>query len=160
MRWLLPLLIGLAAAPAAAREALGTFGGWAAFRDLTPRRCYAIGQPEPAKGQAPTGGSLAIAFWPAAGAAGQLHARLGPAAPRGGTAMLAIGARRFPLRRQGRDLWAADAAADAAIAPALRSGETIAILVRDGRAHYTDLYPPRGLATAIDAAALACAAQR
>ena len=42
-----------AATPAAARDALGVFGKWGAFRDVEKGRCFAIGRP---KHLAPAGG--------------------------------------------------------------------------------------------------------
>ena len=39
-----PLLL-LAAAPVQARERIGQYGGWGAFRDESPARCFAIAQP-------------------------------------------------------------------------------------------------------------------
>jgi hypothetical protein len=40
--WLFLLAV---AVPAQARDALGVYEGWGAFRDARPPRCYAIAQP-------------------------------------------------------------------------------------------------------------------
>ena len=151
------LLAGLLALPAAARDSLGVFDAWAAFRDppqrAAPLRCYAIAEPESAN--AP-GGYATVAFWPQARVRGQFHVRLpaGVAAPT--SAFLVIDGRRFALvgRGVGRGagLWAADARGDAAIVAALRGARAMAVEAGNWRA----AWPLRGAASAIDSAALGC----
>ena len=80
------LLIALAAPAAAQRQALGVFGGWAAFRD--PGRCYAIAAAVAgprAEGWRPF---FSVGNWPARGPGGQIHVRLSRA-KRDGSAVLA-----------------------------------------------------------------------
>ena len=48
MRWIAAALALLAAAPLAAKDSLGVFGEWGAFRDSTVPRCYAIASAQPA----------------------------------------------------------------------------------------------------------------
>jgi hypothetical protein len=114
------LLLALVAAPAFARDSLGVFERWAAFRDPASRsaalRCYAIAEPEGGNGAYAT-----IAFWPQARVRGQYYVRLPRAAAAGTTASLTLGSRRFALIARGTGLWAADARADAAIVAAMRS---------------------------------------
>ena len=68
------LLILAAAAPAAARDTLGIYKSWGAFRDATPARCYAIARPVMAGGR--SGGFASIANWPQRGLRGSLHIHL------------------------------------------------------------------------------------
>ncbi len=96
----------LAAAPAAARDSLGIFEDWAAFRDpargAAPLRCYAIAEPERADSR---GFYATIGHWPASRVRGQLYIHL-PRSTRG-TATLTVGSRRFTLSARGGGLWAA-----------------------------------------------------
>lgn len=138
----------------AARETVGVFAGWGAFRDPGAVRCYAIAQPvDPAH----QGGFVGIADWPGRNIRGQLHVRL--SRPRGAAARvtLSIGERRFDLTADAADAWASDARADAAIVAAMRGGRSMSVegLDRAGQP-FADVYALSGAATAIDAAALAC----
>ncbi|PTQ13450.1 hypothetical protein CLG96_05000 [Sphingomonas oleivorans] len=159
-RLVAPLFVGFAlivSAPAAAREALGIFGTWGAFRDARPPRCFAIAEPA----GAPRGEwrpFLSVARWPARGVAGQIHVRLSRARAAGAPVYVTIGSFKARLVAGGVDGWAADARADAAIVAAMRGGDRLVVTSNgvDGR-RFTDVYPLRGAATAIDAATLACA---
>jgi hypothetical protein len=140
------------AAPAQARENLGVFGRWAAFRDARPLRCYAIAEPIRTVSKSARWRPFAsVASWPGQ-ARNQLHFRLRDARPAGARATLQIGRQRFPLVVGGADAWAPDARTDAAIVAAIRSADRMTI----GR----DSYMLRGAATAIDAAALGCVSAR
>lgn len=94
------LLPGLVAAPAAARDTVGVFKSWGAFRDLSPRHCFAVAEPV----QRPAGGGerpfAAVATWPAQGVRAQLHIHLSRRKLRGAPVFLAIGERRFALDRK------------------------------------------------------------
>jgi hypothetical protein len=147
-------LLALVLLIAAPRDTIGVYGGWGAFSDASPRRCFAIAQPvDPAQ----RAGSLSVATWPGQNVRNQLHVRLSH--PRAGTARvtLSIGERRFDLVAGDTDAWAPDARTDAAIVAAMRSGRSLSVeaLGRDGGA-FADTYQLSGAATAIDAAALAC----
>jgi len=158
------LLIGIAIAvlmpvAAQARDVLGVFQRWGAFRDMAQRRCFAIAQPL-AGGwdKSPWKPFASIGYWPRAGVRGQISLRLSHALADGTKARLAIGERRFDLLGGGADVWSADQRMDAAIVAAMRSGGRMSV---SGRAKaggvFTDRYDLRGAATAIDAAALGCA---
>jgi hypothetical protein len=75
--------------------------------------------------------------------------------------LIRIDGRSFQLRGGGRDAWAPDARADIEIQAAMRNGIELAVETRstDGRL-VRDLYRLRGAATAMDAAAIACAPGR
>lgn len=152
------LLLGLSS-EALARDALGVFGAWGAFRDSEPRRCFAIAEPVYAlRGEKAWRSFASVATWPKRGIRNQLHFRL--AKPRGpGTPLqLNIDGARFDLVSAGVDAWAVDARADAAIVAAMRSGRRLLIIgkARDG-SRIEENYALDGAATAIDAATLACA---
>jgi hypothetical protein len=137
------------------REALGVFDSWGAFRQPSPRRCYAIAQTVEKHGQARPFAS--IATWPGEGARNQLHVRL--SRPRAGNARvtLSIGERRFELVAGDVDAWAPDARTDRAIVSALRSGRSMSVETTGANgAPFADTYSLKGAATAIDASALGC----
>jgi hypothetical protein len=151
------LLLGLATPALAQPQTLGAFGSWAAFRDGA--RCYAITQPwqaPEAQGWQPF---ASVGQWPGRG--GQLHIRLSREKRQGSAVLLRIDGRAFQLTGGGRDAWAPDARADAEIQTAMRTGIDFVVETRsaDGLP-VRDLYRLRGAATAMDAAAIACAPGR
>jgi len=150
--------LALLASSAEARDVLGTYDRWAAFRDASPQHCYAVARP--VRGGGRGSGSAAFAsinHWPRQGVHGQVHLRLSrPRNPRA-RVTLSIGERRFELVAGDVDAWAPDARTDAAIVAAIRSSRSMSVeaLARGGGA-FADAYTLRGAATAIDAAALGC----
>jgi hypothetical protein len=155
------LTLGLVAAlssPLAAKDSLGVYSNWAAFRDDVPARCYAIAKPS---GGADTGPFASIANWPAQNIRGQLHLRLSRAADSDRDVTLTIGTRTFTLAANGRNAWAQDAAMDAAVIAALRSASRMSVSARDrsGR-RFRDRYDLTGVSTAIDASVVGCANRR
>jgi hypothetical protein len=154
LRHLLPVLL-LLAAPAAARETIGVYKGWGAFRDAAPARCYAIARPARAGGRGD--GWASVATWPGRPLRASLHVRLSRARDRSAPVTLSVGERRFALVANTRDAWAADAPSDRAIVAALRSGRSMSIeALAPGGAPFADVYLLAGAATAIDAAGLGC----
>ena len=149
------LLILATAAPAAARDTLGIYKSWGAFRDTVPARCYAIARPVMAGGR--SGGFASIANWPQRGLRGSLHIHLSRERDRSAGVTLSVGERRFALVANGFDAWATDAPSDRAIVAALRSARSMSVdAVGVGGRPFADVYALAGAATAIDAAALAC----
>lgn len=152
---LLFALLLIAAVPVNARESLGVFESWGAFRDPSPTRCYAIAMPVRQGGR---DGFATISHWPEQRIRGQIQFRLSRGHDPHAPVTLSIGDRRFALVAGAADAWAADARGDAAIVAAIRSGTSMSVETRDARGRaYADAYPLRGAATAIDAAALGCA---
>lgn len=148
---LLACIAGLAlAAPLAAKESLGVFDGWGAFRDAGKTRCYAIAQP---RGGDATGAFASIATWPRRGVRGQVHIRLSRPVDDDSAVSLRIGRNTFPLVARGRDAWAPDNKGDAAIIAAMRSNSTMRVRA----AGISERYDLEGVATAIDAAIVGCA---
>lgn len=150
------VLVALGAPADAQRQALGIFGTWGAFR--TQDRCYAIAEPY----QIPRPGSgrafASIGYWPGRGVGGQAHFRLSRAKREGSAVLLRIDERTFQLRGGGTGAWAADAAADAELVSAMRTGIEMSVETRSASGGLVrDSYRLRGAATAIDAAAIACA---
>ncbi len=149
------LLILAVAVPASARDTIGIYKGWGAFRDTTPDRCYAIARPVMAGGR--SSGFASIATWPKRGLRASLHIRLSRERDRSAGVTLTVGERRFALVASGLDAWASDAPSDRAIVAALRSGRSMSVeAVAVGGPPFADVYALSGAATAIDAAVLAC----
>lgn len=153
------LALAMAAPAGAQQSSLGIFGMWGAFS--SGERCYAISQPH----RAPTAEQwrpfVAIGHWPGRRIRGQLHVRLSREKREGSAVLLRIDGRSFQLRGGGRDAWAPDARADAEILAAMRTGVELVVETRSTRGLLVrDHYRLRGAATAMDAAALACARRR
>lgn len=145
----------LAALQVQARESLGVFDSWGAFRDAAPARCYAISRPVQGGRR---GAFVSVANWPGSGARNQLYVRLSRARDPRAKVTLSVGERRFELIAGASDAWAPDPRTDIAIVTAMRSSRSMSIesLARGGGA-FADSYALKGAATAIDAAALGCA---
>ena len=145
----------LLAAPVAARDTVGVYKGWGAFRDAQPPRCFAIARPVVANGR--TGGFASVATWPGRGLRSSFYARLSRERDRSAAVTLTIGERRFTLTASGVEAWAADAPSDRAIVAAMRGGRSMSVeAVGSGGRPFADVYTLAGAATAIDAAALSC----
>ncbi|WEK47348.1 MAG: hypothetical protein P0Y56_03425 [Candidatus Andeanibacterium colombiense] len=144
-------------APLSARDSLGVFSDWGAFRDPATPRCYAIAMP-----QANKAGDYqpfaSIGTWPRRALRNQLHVRLSRRLSPAGTISLRVGNQSFELTGGGGDAWAKDRKADAAIVAAMRSAGAMIVTARDrdGRI-FNDSYRLAGAATAMDAAAVGCA---
>jgi hypothetical protein len=99
-----------------------------------------------------------VGFWPRRGVRGQAYFRLRQAKRPGSAVLLRIDDRTFQLRGGGANAWATDSAADAEIVAAMRRGIEMNVETRSARgALLRDSYRLRGAATAVDAAAIACA---
>lgn len=156
----LALALALLAGAASARDALGVYDGWGAFRDAAPQRCFAIAEPV-RKGHASWRPFAAVSHWPPQRIRGQVHVRLSRETRAGATVTLGIDARRFPMVAGAADAWAPDPRTDAAIVAAMRSGRSMSIsTIAANGAAFADTYMLKGAATAIDAAALGCARGR
>ncbi len=154
MTRLLPLaVLLLAATPLAARESLGVYEGWAAFKDASPARCYAI-----AKAQGAGSAYATIANWPERRVRGAVYFALSRDVADKSTVRLVVGDKRFELVAKGRNAWARDAQGDAAIVAALRSAARMSVSAKGGKGGtFTDRYTLAGVATAMDAATVGCA---
>lgn len=156
---LFALLVALAAPATAQRQSLGIFGTWGAFRG--EGSCYAITQPWQAPQPQGWRPFVSVAHWPGRGIANQLHVRLSREKREGSAVLMRIDGQVFQLAGGGRDAWAPDPRADDAIQDAMRTGIDLVVETRSTRgALVRDLYRLRGAATAMDAAAVACARRR
>jgi hypothetical protein len=153
--FLFPLLL-LAVPAAAQKQSVGIYGLWGAFRDSG--HCYAISR---ARGRSGAGAGAAFAsvgWWPRRGISGEVHFRFARAKREGSAVLLRIDDRLFQLIGGGDNGWAPNPAADAEIVAAMRTGIEMSVETRSVTGGtIRDLYPLRGAATAIDAAAIACA---
>ena len=161
VRRFLPVL-ALIAAPALARDSLGMFETWGAFRDPGVPRCYAIAMAEkPAGAKVEYQAYADVGHWPKRSLRNQVHFRLSKRVMPKTPIRLRIDRQQFLLVGGGGDAWAADRRMDAAIVAAMRSAKAMRVraTAANGRG-FSDHYPLPGAASAIDAAALGCAARR
>ncbi len=151
----------LLTAPALARDALGLFGTWAAFRDGKAPRCYAIAKALPSTRQRDYQPYADVAWWPKQAVRGQVHFRLSRKLQPGAAIVLSIGGQRLNLVGGGGDAWAADKRMDAAVIAAMRSASEMTVSARgaDGSG-FSNTWQLEGAATAMDAAAVGCAGLR
>lgn len=151
-------LLALLSAPLAAKDSLGMFESWGAFRDPSVPRCYAIAMPEKTRRAHDYEAFVAIGTWPRRDVRGQVHFRLSRKMAKGSAIRLALGGERFTLTGGGGDAWAQDKAMDAAIVAAMRSAGRMSISARDAAGRgFVDTYDLAGAATAMDAATVGCA---
>lgn len=146
---------------AVARDNLGVFESWGAFRDPGVPRCYAIAEPDDAAKNPEYAPFASIGYWPRRNIRGQLHIRLSRNIRKGSTITLTLLGRRYTLTGGGADAWAENQRIDAAIVAALRSAPEMTVTATDRKGRgFADSYVLRGAATAMDAAALGCAKLR
>ncbi|QWC55878.1 hypothetical protein F7D01_01145 [Erythrobacter sp. 3-20A1M] len=151
------LALAALSAPAFARDTLGVFENWAAFRDPEAPRCYAIAMPRPSRLARDFEPYASVATWPRRDIRGQVHVRLSRKLAEGKPITLIINDRRFRLTGGEGDAWAQDARMDAAIISAMRSGVRMIVSATDLRGRrFSDIYDLSGVATAMDAASVGC----
>lgn len=149
-------LLGLAS-PLAAKDSLGVFSDWAAFRDPSVPRCYAIAKPTPSRLSRDNEPFATIGTWPRRQIRGQVHFRLSRMLAKNPSIQLRIGSQRFELTGGGGDAWAKERRMDAAVVAAMRSAQSMTIRATDSRGRrFSNTYSLSGAATAMDAATLAC----
>lgn len=155
------LLLLAGAGDALARESLGVFDKWGAFRDPDVPRCYAIAMAEPGSRQRDYQPYASIGTWPKRQLRNQVHFRLSRQLSSEPRITLSIGGQRFELEGGGGDAWAADQRMNAAIVAAMRSTQWMTVSARDSRnRRFSDSWQLAGAATAMDAAAADCARLR
>jgi len=156
---LLPICLLLMAAPLAAKDSLGVFEDWGAFRDPAEPRCYAIAEGD--KGSGGYQGYADVGTWPRKDVRGQVHFHLSRDVAASPRLSLLLGGTRYELIGGGADAWAADKRVDAAIVAAMRSTDSMSVsgIDKAGR-RFTDRFSLKGAATAMDAATVGCAKVR
>lgn len=158
MRKFAALALIALATPLAAKDSLGVFSDWGAFRDPQTPRCYAIAQPAPSRASRDFEPFATIATWPRRNLRGQVHFRLSRQIAPGASISLSVGGKSFRLTGGGSDAWGADRTMDAAIVAAMRSAGKMTVRATDTRGQrFANTYSLAGAATAMDAATLACA---
>lgn len=158
MRLVLALTALFLAAPLAARESLGIFESWGAFRDPEIPRCYAIAAPYQSPDDPDYQAYATVGTWPLRQVRGQVHFRLSKQMANGSAVTLSVGGRSFALAAGGGDAWSRDPAMDAAIVAAMRSANRMTVRGRDRQGRgFSDQYMLAGAASAMDAATVACA---
>lgn len=161
MRSLVALSLLMIASPLAAKDSLGMFSDWGAFRDPAVPRCYAIAIPAPSSLERDFKPYATVASWPRQNVRGQVHFRLSRGTAKGSVVTLQVGQRSFRLSGGGSDAWAKNRTMDAAIVAAMRSASTMIIRATDKRGRrFSNTYSLAGAATAIDAAAIACSSRK
>ena len=145
-------------APLAARDSLGVFGQWGAFRDPEVPRCYAIAMADTSRERRDFEPFASVGTWPTRQVRGQVHFRLSRELSTSPRVRLAIGGQRFDLTGGGNEAWAAGNGDDAAILAAMRAAGSMSVSATDNRGNrFTDRYRLAGAATAMDAASVGCA---
>ena len=146
------------AAPLAARDSLGIFGEWGAFRDDAPVRCYALAMPARTSGSNEFDPYAAVSHWPAQRVRGQVHFRTSRKIGDNARITLRVGRETFTLTGSDNNAWAQDTRGDADILAAMRSASTMVLSTRDaGGRLFTNTYDLGDVASAIDAASVGCA---
>lgn len=144
--------------PVFAKDHLGIYSDWAAFRDANVPRCYAIAKPASSRLQRDYEPYATIATWPRRNLRGQVHFRLSRKLNTSRPITLKVGSKSFTLAAGGSDAWAKDKSGDAAIVAAMRSASTMVIRATDSKGRrFSNTYDLAGAATAMDAATLGCA---
>ncbi|WP_336977878.1 hypothetical protein [Altererythrobacter fulvus] len=156
---LLALPAMLVAAPLAAKDSLGVFSEWGAFRDPQTPRCYAIAMALNSTAARDYQPFASVGSWPKRQLRNQIHFRLSRNVSPSGRIVLTVGrGTSFELTGGGGDAWAKDRKMDAAIIAAMRSAGGMTVTARDRNgASFTDRYGLAGAATAMDAATVGCA---
>ena len=143
--------------PVAAKDHLGIYNDWAAFKDPSVPRCYAIAKAAPSSLRRDFQPFATIGTWPDRSIRGQVHLRLSRLLSSSKAITLEVGERTFTLTGGGGDAWAADKAMDAQIVAAMRSAKQMVVKATDNNGRrFSNTYDLAGAATAMDAATLGC----
>lgn len=155
--FLLFLASFLFAAPALARDSLGVFAQWGAFRDPYVPRCYAIAKAAPSSLPRDNDPFASIGTWPKKQLRGQVHLRLSRNISGNSPVVLLVGKRSFTLTGSGNNAWAKDKTMDAAIISAMRSANRMSVSATDRQGRrFSNSYDLERAATAMDAATVGC----
>ena len=151
----------LAPATAKARENLGLYSGWAAFRDPLVPRCYAIAKAEPSSLRRDQQPYATVGTWPRRNIRNQIHFRLSRTLAAQPRIAIQIGGERFSLMGSGSDAWADDGRTNAAIIARMRSARSMTVSATGANGtRFSNTWQLAGAASAMDAASLGCARLR
>lgn len=144
-----------------ARENLGLYATWGAFRDPIVPRCYAIAMADPTSAWQDYQPFVAVGTWPRRAARNQLHFRLSRKLAANAAITLRIGDQRYELSGGGGDAWPKDDRDNAAITAAMRSAPRMTVRARGERGgRFANTWSLAGAASAMDAALIGCARLR
>ncbi|MCB2048947.1 MAG: hypothetical protein KDE32_12075 [Novosphingobium sp.] len=161
-KWALAALAGLSfATSATARDSLGMFGTWGAFRDSAVPRCYAIAKAASSTMKRDYQPYATVGTWPKRSLRNQIHFRLSRKLAGDPRITLRIGGKSFKLTGGGGDAWAEDNRMNAAITAAMRSAGSMTVSASgaDGK-RFSNTWELAGAASAMDAAAIGCVRSR
>ena len=154
----LAIIATILAVPLAAKDDLGVFGNWGAFRDGDVPRCYAIAQGEDSSRRRDFTPFASVSTWPRREVRGQVYFRLSRPLAAGSAITLRIGGESFTLVGSGNNAWASGAGMDAQIVAAMRAASRMSVNARDNAGNrFSDSFSLTGAATAMDAASVGCA---
>ncbi len=143
------ILLTMLPASSQAKELVGIYGDWGAFKQ--GRSCYVASAPQTvAAGR--SGAQLVVTRW----ARDDIQVMVSAGADVRSLSLRA-GAGRFSLQSRGGDAWMADAKGDAAVLAALGAASTASVEGRTARGNrVADTYPLAGFSDAWTAAQKAC----
>ena len=144
-----------------ARESLGMYSDWGAFRDSVVPRCYAIAKALPSTLQRDYEPFATVATWPKRAVRNQIHFRMSRKLAKNPRLVLRINGNSHALVGGGGDAWAQDRKMNAAILAAMRSAKrmTVSATGANGK-RFSNTWRLPGAASAMDAAAIGCAKLR
>jgi hypothetical protein len=153
----LALILTFAASAAAARgDVIYSGGAWAAIDRGSS--CEAVSRSARIAAKGKVQATAGFSFSPERRRWGEFHARLRRMPRAGAAVMLRIDDQPFLLVSRGNEAWSDGPQQEQAIIAALRGANGMSVESRDGAGRrFVDPYMLEGAATAIDAAAAACA---
>ena len=161
LAFMVATLAGVMSPPAKAKESLGLYSDWGAFRDPLLPRCYAIAKPIPSSLKRDYQPYASVGTWPKRGIRNQVHFRLSRRMAVEPRITLRIAGQSFKLTGGGGDAWPVDQKMNAAITAAMRSAKRMTVTATDAKGRrFSSTWNLPGAASAMDAAALGCARLR
>jgi invasion protein IalB len=158
---LVTLSVSITCAKADEPALISTHGDWSAYSFVENGNtvCYMVAKPQKAEGKYTTRGEpyVLITHRPAEGSRDVFSYIAGYPYKAGSAAKLDISGKAFSLFTQDETAWAADAAADARIAAALKKGDSLIVKGTSRKGTDTvDTYSLKGSSAAYDAMSKAC----
>ena len=151
----------LSIAPALARDNLGAFGGWQAFRDRAGPRCYALAPAEPRRQPVTYEAFADVTSWPRRDVPGEVHFRLSYEVAKDLPIILAIGGQHMALVGNSGDARLPGSSTNAAVIAAMRVKPRMEIVAFDpDHRRFVDTWRLAGAEAALAAAAKGCAKPR
>ncbi|MFA5593640.1 MAG: invasion associated locus B family protein [Micavibrio sp.] len=150
-----------ARAAAAEQQEIGRFGQWIAyvFEENGGKVCYMASKPQKAEGRYSRRGDIVamITHRPSEGTKDVFSYMAGYGYRKGSDVNLSVDGKKFTLFTQNDMAWAADAAADSALATAIRQGNRMVVKGVSSRGtETTDTYSLAGSTKAYEAISEAC----